>query len=301
MTILFTHRDVDGHGCAVLGILFFTNIQITYSEVDTSDRDINAYLDSANFDPHAEIFITDIPINQETAKRLDAVNRTLTKVHYIDHHLTSAWTNKYSWATSREKDEKGLCSGTSLFYEYLLSTGFKANASTDSFVEQVRRWDTWEWKNIYNDLEAKKLNDYLKVVGPYRYEDKILANLKNDKSAIDEDSDYIIKLEQERNDDYIQKRAAEVSKRTYKGMILGIVFADRCVSELGNYICDQNPDIDVAVLIEPSRSISLRSVKENIDCSVIAKSFGGGGHKFASGFPVPKGFQDLIIDLLFKE
>jgi oligoribonuclease NrnB/cAMP/cGMP phosphodiesterase (DHH superfamily) len=188
-----------------------------------------------------------------------------------------------------------------LFYEYLLSTGFKANASTDSFVEQVRRWDTWEWKNIYNDLEPKKLNDLLKLVGPSAFSGKMVWRLGNDQTAIAPEDEEIIRLEQERNQDFIEKKSREIILRRYDGYMLGVVFADRCLSELGNYICEQNPGIDIAVMIDPSRSISFRASKENIDVSVIAKQLGGGGHKYASGAPVPKALAGIIIDTIFED
>ena len=40
-------------------------------------------------------------------------------------------------------------------------------------------------------------------------------------------------------------------------------------------------------------TFSFYSTKEEIDCSEIAKSFGGGGHRWASGCTV-KNFEDIF-------
>lgn len=58
-------------------------------------------------------------------------------------------------------------------------------------------------------------------------------------------------------------------------------------SEVGNALCQRFPDVDFATLVTlTGRSkgrISLRSVGDT-DVSVIAKQYGGGGHKNAAGF-----------------
>jgi len=222
-------------------------------------------------------------------------------VRHFDHHETALWINKYPWGRTVIEGESGKCCGTSLFYEYMtkVSRVQQDYPTLADFVELVRRWDTWEWKNVYNDLQPKKLNDLLHVYGPYRFDDTMVKNMLLKEPPISPIEDFVIQLEDERNNKYMTNKAKELIKYQYKDMTFGIVYADRCISELGNMICEQNPDIDMAVLIDPARSISLRTTK-NMSCSDIAKSFGGGGHKFAAGFPAPKGIKDIIIDLIFK-
>jgi nanoRNase/pAp phosphatase (c-di-AMP/oligoRNAs hydrolase) len=60
-------------------------------------------------------------------------------------------------------------------------------------------------------------------------------------------------------------------------------------SEVGNQLCLMYPQSAFAVVyfeMEGKRVHSLRSVGE-FDVSLIAKKFGGGGHKNASGFVIP--------------
>ena len=58
-------------------------------------------------------------------------------------------------------------------------------------------------------------------------------------------------------------------------------------SEVGNALCKRHPDVDFAAMVTTTGKtegrVSLRSVGDT-DVSVVAKNFGGGGHKNAAGF-----------------
>ena len=56
-----------------------------------------------------------------------------------------------------EKDGKKV-SGTSLFYEYLISHGYlKQTDVLDQLVEWTRQYDIWEWKK-HDNYDARKLH-----------------------------------------------------------------------------------------------------------------------------------------------
>jgi len=63
------------------------------------------------------------------------------------------------------------------------------------------------------------------------------------------------------------------------------------ISELGNLMCERYPDAPFSMSYcdrgDGMRSYSLRSIGD-FDVSVVAKAFGGGGHKNAAGFALPK-------------
>ena len=55
-------------------------------------------------------------------------------------------------------------------------------------------------------------------------------------------------------------------------------------------------DIDLVIAINLSnKTVSLRSVEEDVDVSLIAKEYGGGGHRHASGFEINSNIDKYII------
>jgi nanoRNase/pAp phosphatase (c-di-AMP/oligoRNAs hydrolase) len=60
-----------------------------------------------------------------------------------------------------------------------------------------------------------------------------------------------------------------------------------------------NPQYDLIIMIG-DKTVSYRTVKDNIDCGQIAKLFGGGGHPKASGSQISIEKKLIYIDELFK-
>ena len=63
-------------------------------------------------------------------------------------------------------------------------------------------------------------------------------------------------------------------------------------------ILENDQSIDMLILVSKKmKTVELRSAKDDIDCSVIARLNGGGGHQKASGFP----FSEEISKKIFGE
>lgn len=75
----------------------------------------------------------------------------------------------------------------------------------------------------------------------------------------------------------------------------GVVFCNSGVlqSEVGNYLINHYPDAPFAAVWyttpDGDQRYSLRSEEGRTDVSLVASSFGGGGHRNASGFTIKKG------------
>ena len=72
------------------------------------------------------------------------------------------------------------------------------------------------------------------------------------------------------------------------------------MSEIGSRL---SPDCDVAMIwyydhADRLIKVSLRSFHDTVDVSEVAKKFGGGGHKKASGFTLP---GDANVDDIFDD
>jgi oligoribonuclease NrnB/cAMP/cGMP phosphodiesterase (DHH superfamily) len=110
MDKLFTHTDLDGIGCSILGKIYYgtNNINVEYCEYNN----INEKVLECDFERYEKIFITDLSVNDEVAEKIDKLNG---KFNLIDHHETALWLNKYDWAQVKTKKEDGKKeSGTSL-------------------------------------------------------------------------------------------------------------------------------------------------------------------------------------------
>lgn len=76
---------------------------------------------------------------------------------------------------------------------------------------------------------------------------------------------------------------------------VALCFADKYQSEIGNYVCEQNKDIDICLMISNANTVSMRTIKDNINLVEIAKVFGGGGHPQAAGFPITDKLKIYLI------
>lgn len=295
---LFTHTDLDGVGCAILGkYMFKDDIDIEYCDYDNVNVKINTFLESEDYKKYIQIFITDISVNEEVASKLNSIHE---KVKLLDHHKTALWLNKYDWALVEEiDDELNLkTSGTYMFYKYICKevTDF---GIMNTFANLVRRYDTWEWKEE-NDIVPKRLNDLYYIYGRNEFLNKVIKYL-NDKTdyLMNEQDNLLLRLKQSEIDDYLDKKNKSIIRTNILGYSAGVIFAERFHSEIGNRLCEMNSDLDFVVIINVDYSISYRTIKD-IDLSVIAKNFGGGGHVRASGSPIPKELKEIIIDKCFK-
>ena len=191
MIKLFTHTDLDGVGCEILGKLAFgEDISIDRCNYGNIDSEVEKFLKNTN--KYDKIFITDISVNKEVA---DELNNISNKVVLLDHHKTALWLNEYPYALVQVEDESvGKMSGTYLFYEYLKKNHeeFNDTHALKLFVDYVRMYDTWEWKEKYNNIIPKRLNDLMYMDGVNEFIDKMIYRLENNYPIFD-DAD-ILKL-----------------------------------------------------------------------------------------------------------
>lgn len=314
---LFTHTDLDGVGCAIVGRTAFKDIEVTHCDYNNVNEKIKDFLENAKVTDYDRIFITDISVNEETAENLDLIFRGgVSGVQLVDHHKTALWlAEKYpEWAHVRveetnlynaiESRNKVPSSGTTLFYKFLRDKhlpNVEFNQNLKSFSEVVRRYDTWEWHNVYNDDHPKKLNDLLYLIGREKF---IKRFTSNPLPLFTSDELLLLEVEAHKINKYIFKKEFElktISKVIDEiGYDIGIVFAEQYVSELGNELAERAPSLDfIAIIDMANNKVSLRGIHDYVDLSAIAKSFGGGGHPKASGFQFSEELKSNLIENIF--
>ena len=296
--LLISHvADEDGITPVILS-------KLVYKEVDTillNPGEVDKAL-LENIDKYELIHITDLSITEELAKKIDENDEYKNKVKLFDHHATALPLNKYSFAKVVVETETKKESGTSLYYEYLLSISDNEilhKNTTKSFVNEVRIIDTYDFKT---EEEKKSLNlNYLfGILGRENYIEYFTNFIiQKDKFEYGEKEQLLIKLEKDRVDNYIKQKEKEIIFAKIDNYDVIVVYAESNRSLLGNYLVGKY-DIDFAIVINISRSISYRG-KDKVDLSLFAKKYDGGGHKNASGSPLPNDILKTITKKLFKK
>lgn len=309
MIKLFTHNDLDGLACVLLAKLAYGEDAIDFEIChykDIHDK-LTLYLDEKQYETFDHCFITDISMKEELAATitehfgLNSIPFTL-----IDHHISAITLNTYPWCHITIEDDHGIkCSGTSLFYETLctLDVSYKERLYTplvQSFVEKVRRYDTWDWQTL-EDLEAKQLNDLFFILGKERFLDYWQERLEKDTGnfSFDTTQKLLLEIRQNEIDQYIESRNEEIIAKEIAGYKAGIVFANQFQSELGNQLALLHPEYDFIAMINVGGGVSCRTVKDNVNLAEIAALFDGGGHAKAAGLPVKEEIREMVINEIF--
>lgn len=320
---LFTHgADLDGVGCAILAYLAFgrDNVDVEYCNYDDVDEKVETLLSNLDLrNLYDKIFITDISISEELAKAIDVWINPFN-IRLFDHHATALWLNQYDWSHVRvDGGFDGIhTSGTELFSNYLVCNGYfnKFDETQDNnlikFVQIVRDYDTWRWKELGEEgLVCKQVNDLFHIYGREKFIVWAIRQIQGIDyvsplqvfpwfSVTDE---ALLEQKQREIDIYVESKNKQlVEKIDQFGHAYGVVFADRFVSELGDRLNELHPELDYIAMIDISHgTVSYRTTNEDIDLGgEIAHSRGGGGHRKAAGsqFDISV-VRDLVIREVF--
>jgi oligoribonuclease NrnB/cAMP/cGMP phosphodiesterase (DHH superfamily) len=309
--MLITHDDTDAAGCAIQVISAFgkENVRVEYhnhgSLLKRWDKitSINPETNRTFYDDFDLIMVADIAPTIEWAAMIDTMDLR-NKLIVLDHHRSAEFLNQYDWAIVREEYEEGRkACGASLVYDYLAGQGL--NKIPYFFIDLIREFDTWEWKDK-NNLDAKFVANLSTIYGIPRFVDKYVKHFEIPENTINgmenlfnEFDKYTLQIEQLRIQDYLEKKERHIMDYEIEGYKAAVLFAETNHSELGNYIATNHPEYDIVVMFNASVAVSYRTVKD-IDLSIIAKKFGGGGHPAASGSPFTNEDKDKLIKNYFN-
>ncbi|HDR7066902.1 TPA: hypothetical protein QCW42_004008 [Bacillus cereus] len=293
----FSHNDLDGVGCGVVTLMAHPTADIEYCAYhDINDR-VKAFIMTKGYEMYDRIFITDISVNEEVAELIQVY--CPDKVILLDHHGTAKWLNKYDWASVQEEGVYGINSGTNMIFDYLVSQGhFKGERYQDAltiFVEMVRRYDSWEWKNVYNDQNPMQLNNLFFLVGVNKFVKRYVDRFNTlDLFTVcegywmemfDETDVAVLTIDNNKKEAYIKRKEKQMIKANLIGYDVGVVFAEQYISELGNELSERNQDLEFIVIIDMgAKKVSYRTIHAHINLGTdVAGFYGGGGHPKASG------------------
>lgn len=306
--LLFTHKsDIDGMGNVVLAKLAFDEVDYVLCETFNLQNEISKFYDNGYIYNYDMIFVTDLWLEEPMLSKIANDYRLKNKFFIFDHHRSALEGNfnKYPFTTIRISDSKGLCSGTSLFYEYLVSNNLiDSNCKVIyDFIELTRKYDTWEWKTKYNDKMPHELTLIFNSVGCEGYIELMFQKLNKgnlNEFRFNELEKMLIKSKINQ----VQEKLSNYSKKIYYEKILGlkagIVFIDyEYRNDLAEYFRQNDFDMDFAMLVALDYgTISYRSIKDDVNVRLIAEAMGGKGHDKAASSPINEEQKRELIKVL---
>lgn len=317
----FTHNDdLDGRSCPIVTYFIneyslhkgtkIKNIDISYEVYSSIDQSIIDFIDSKKYLDYNVVLITDMGIKPETARKIQNVVDYNPQIEfiYLDHHDTSLYLNKYLWATVLVEDHnEELISATKMLYRrFEDQIPYMYREALNEYVNDVSDYDTYLWKKK-NNFTAKKYHDLFGIYGAEDFQQMIIDRIiiTKKKVLLQKEDLFVLEIEEKRKQRFIKETEDKLKIIKINDYNVGIIFTDRgeYISELGNYICSKNKNIDfVAIFNMNKNTISYRTVREDLNLGEeIAKPLGGGGHTKAAGSPIADDIQSMIIKELFDE
>lgn len=298
---LITHvADLDGATPIILSKLVFKNLEHFSCDIkDVDDTLKTVLMNEQNYD---YIFITDLNISEELAIEIEKNDKLKEKIKIFDHHQSSMEMNKFSFIKVVVEENGYYECGTTLYLKFLKE--FTRNKilnkkSIKYFTELVRQIDTY---HFIDKKSAMEIDDLYSIYGRERFIEIYTKYLrKNNNFKFSKIEKKLLEIENIKKEDYIEKKLEHVIKTNIKDIKVGIIFAEKYRSLIGNRLAEENDDIDIAIIINIDKSVSYRAIKEDVDVTSLASIYGGGGHKHAAGSSLKEDLKEKIIDLIFED
>ena len=226
-----------------------------------------------------KVVILDFSYNNATTK---ALIEQAEELWVIDHHKSNM-VELHDISNTHFDMTK---SGAMLAWEY-----FHPGKEAPKFISYIQDRDLWQWELPYSkefsaafDMVPWNFDEYEKFEDDSVFDDAVKRG------------SYILAYSKT----VIKKVCDKATKRKYKEYDVMVVNSSHWMSEIGATLAK---DCDFAMIwyYDHDASIykvSLRAFHDTMDVSEIAKSFGGGGHRKAGGFVLPKSkHPDSIFEI----
>lgn len=304
-TFIFTHNDLDGVGCGVIGKYYFPDAYVQYCSYDNIDDTLLYFLShNKNILSEMRIIISDIYYKQENSDITEML-RMAGELIICDHHATSAWLNNVDFQHNSFVNviaDSDVC-GTKILFK-ILDDLYAMPDSTKilEFVENVNSWDVWQWvkqlpetndvvklKDAINHNMSFTLNGAVYFYGIENFVNKMLMYFHNFIDFDDIVSEKLVEFNTKQINsvtDYT-KTHYEYESEHYGKIPYTIIKLNSPNISLASLLCKNAMEPDdkfLAIYIDEDKdAVSLRCNVEGIDLSIIAKECEGGGHKDAAG------------------
>lgn len=285
----FSHNDLDGRGARAIVAHYENN----YNTEDYFEVDYVQELPLDKIKKDEKVYFVDYSFSKNTYHRLLKILEITKNIIWIDHHQSSIdLINEHP----ELGDIKGLVmdkkiSATGLAWMYF-NREYDLNEAP-RFIKLISDYDCWILNNEdailfklgMDSLPTKNVNDDI-------WSMLLSGNMENDLLKMGK---IIAMYTENEHKEYLEKYSFETKIpgfEEYKVLACNrrsnsLLFGDK-INEY-DIICPFVFDGD-------KYTYSIFTNKDNIDCKVIAESFGGGGHKQAAGFTSDNIIFDIDVD-----
>jgi len=312
MVKVFYHNDPDGW-CSAYWVrkhLDDTGVLYTSSDFIEMNYDKPFSCEMYNIRPSEQVFMVDFSLNPELMVQL-AANCDFT---WIDHHKTAIdkmelFIDKYKFKGFRQ-DDIAACMLTWAYFEFKWycdtpegigqpKIGNHVVNQAPLFTQYIHLWDTWQWKNHpkANDIESFIIglniednhpcsNIWVKLSSMSIYNDDydILGEYHTRNVAMN--GHYMIQF----RNGYAKTLCESIGGLVwFEGYDCFACNMPKSNSEWFKSVSNNTYDILMPYYynLQTGKYIfSLYTSDPEIDVSLIAKKYGGGGHRGAAGFQV---------------
>jgi len=193
-------------------------------------------------------------------------------------------------------------SGAYLAFRYYFGT-----ENVPLFIRYIQDRDLWSWKL----KDSRQFSCYLFYEIQFDLDVWYETFCDDERQCFISDDNLLYKLSVETGDLYYKIQSKIVSsvvraasRLTFCNVPAAIINTKDHISEVAECILETKKDVSVAIVwsFDHKKSqyrFSIRSRKDEVDCSVLAKLYGGDGHKQAAGFRVTS-LSNEIPELLNK-
>jgi len=308
------HNDLDGYGCGKVAASFVNLANAEYLPYSKVNSAIDEYCNNTHKD-YDGLIVADLNLDMTRMEKLNKLAKTGHCVMYFDHHYKTIEQFEFFKKSKIFFDyDKDYCA-TSILLKHFVDNGYTTEINVEKLTEIVNLidgWDMYKWQDpetfeVLNE-EARDLNIYFKEFGYektlLKIDNYITEKFKNLFSNIEISNIMLLK----RN---IRRAVADRNKNLaiiqypYEGEVLdiGITYAERDISEIGNMLNILNKHLSFIVVIDMvHNSVNFRTIFNKPNLANIAAQYGGGGHPKAAGCELnEKAFNAFVNKNLSRE
>lgn len=271
--IIYHKSDLDGIGSAAIAIRLFPDAQLYPAEYN-QERYV-----TEDFEGKDVIILDFCP---QEIEKIKEVSKSFV---WCDHHLSAKQAHPELWQTADGTRDENY-SAIYLTWEFFFPEKIVPKA-----VELIQDYDIWKF--VYGD-QTKAFHCYAPIQLLYPDSNDWEVLLFNGDAYTDSYVE-LGKILLAAKKDRVSKCMRDIVSKSLWGFKVGFVNTNHDISDVGHDICERGHDVGVVwrMVEEGYIVLSFRSI--NIDVSEIAKSLGGGGHKYASACQMS---LDKFVELL---
>lgn len=264
MDLIIYHRDLDGLASALIARKKYPKAELCSIQYGEELQFANKYINH-----YSTIILVDFSFSQ---MMFDSIILPMTdNLIWIDHHKTASELPLWHSNIKGYRDiTKAACQ---LTWDY-----FFPNKDTPYPIQLVADMDMWQFKYYATKPFIERLQLYaiedIEMFNNIFFGD-IEEYIKEGAILVDYKTAQVKKI----------YKTGHVTK--WEGLNCYMCTSSLYISELGNYAVHQ-PGVDIAKISKiewQDKWVKVNTlISKDIDVSKIAKRYGGGGHKHASGF-----------------